>query len=201
MSIRDDAQKPRVRRTQENAREHILAAAEALLVDHGPQTLKLADVAAAAGVANATVLHHFSSIDGVQTALMERMIEQLVAKVMAASDQALASGDADAVLQALFDVFEARGAARLAAWLELRGEATRLATVRQAVQTVVQKRLAKGDINAEAAQDMILISVVLAMGSGLFGQTLAELVGKPPEHTRALAVNLLRALLKGNALT
>jgi AcrR family transcriptional regulator len=73
----------RVRRSSEAARENILAACEAILLEKGPQALKLADVAAGAGVANATVLHHFGSVDGVQTALMARMIRQLVERIEA----------------------------------------------------------------------------------------------------------------------
>jgi len=82
MSIKDK-HTPRIRRTPEESRANILAAAEALLVEQGPQSLRLADVAKAAGVANATVLHHFGSIDAVQQALMERMIADLVESVMA----------------------------------------------------------------------------------------------------------------------
>ncbi|HBH89080.1 MAG TPA: TetR/AcrR family transcriptional regulator, partial [Hyphomonadaceae bacterium] len=82
MSIRKNTQ-PRIRRTPEESRANILASAERLLTEQGPQTLRLADVAKEAGVANATVLHHFGTIDGVHTALMERMIAELVEKVMA----------------------------------------------------------------------------------------------------------------------
>ena len=64
----------RVRRSPEASRDNILIAAERLLVRTGPQSLRLADVAKEAGVANATVLHHFATIDGVQAALMEKMI-------------------------------------------------------------------------------------------------------------------------------
>ena len=47
-----------------------------------PQSLRLADVAKRAGVANATVLHYFGSIDAVQQALMERMIADLVENIL-----------------------------------------------------------------------------------------------------------------------
>ena len=56
MSIKKKEPSPRIRRTPEESRANILAAAETLLVEQGPQTLRLADVAKAAGVANATVL-------------------------------------------------------------------------------------------------------------------------------------------------
>jgi len=185
--------KVRVRREAGAARDNILNAAEKLLLEEGPLALKLADVASAAGVANASVIHHFGSIDGLHAALMERMVNQLIAAVMAIADE---GGDRDvtqqAVNEALFDVFETRGAARLAAWLELTGEWRRMTHVRDAVGTVLARRVSYGDVNPQQAGDLILISVTLAMGAGLFGRALAELVGRPPGRTRQVAADMLR---------
>lgn len=192
MSIRK-TRKVRVRRQPEEARELILASAETLLVEQGPLALKLAEVAAAAGVANGTVLHHFGSIDGVHTALMERMTEQLVANVFAA---AMREHDRDAqnaaVMEALFDTFETRGAARLAAWLELTGEWRRLTNVRDAVRAVAAKRAELDSAKVTEVEDMVLVAVVMAMGAGLFGRSLGQLIGKPAGRARKLAVEMLR---------
>lgn len=189
--------KSRKRRTPEAARENILAAAEGLLVAQGPQALKLADVATAAGVSNASVLHHFGSIQEVQTALMERMIAGLVDAILATklSLDDLSSAR-DEGLRALFDAFEARGAARLAAWLELTGETRRLTSVRKAVQDVVTQRMAPAGITPERAENLVLVSVTLAMGVGLFGDSLAALMGKPPGEARKLAEDLLQSLVQ-----
>jgi AcrR family transcriptional regulator len=186
-------QKQRVRRSPEAARDNILAAAESLLVEKGPQSLKLADVAAAAGVANATVLHHFSSIDGVEAALMERMVQQLVDTILAA-DREIADPAAarEVALTTLFDAFETRGAARLAAWLELTDESTRLTSVREAIQKVVANRVAHAGLSPAKAENLVLISVVMALGVGLFGRTLGELIGRKPGTARKLAIDMLR---------
>lgn len=193
MSIRKTG-KIRVRRAPEDARTNILAAAEKLLVERGPLALKLADVAAAAGVANASVMHHFGSIDGLHAALMERMVSQLIADVMALADEGGPTRDdkQEAVFEALFDVFETRGAARLAAWLELTGEWRRMTHIRDAVRAVILRRGSFGDVTPKQAEDLVLISVTLAMGAGLFGHALAELVGKPAGHTRKVATEMLR---------
>ncbi len=192
MSIRK-ASKARVRRAPEDARANILAAAEKLLIERGPLALKLADVALAADVANASVIHHFGSIGGLHAALMERMVGQLVAEVLAIADQGGGrENQQEAVFRALFEVFERRGAARLAAWLELTGEWRRMTHIRDAVESVVVRRASFGDVNPQQAQDLILISVTLAMGAGLFGHALAELVGKPPGHARGVAMDMLR---------
>jgi AcrR family transcriptional regulator len=192
------AKKPaptRVRRQPEAARDNILTAAEGLLVRAGPLSLKLADVAAAAGVANASVMHHFGSIDGLHTALMERMTSELVASALAAIAQADKNPDSaiEATLQSLFDTFESRGAARLAAWLELTGEWKRLNGVRDAVNQVAQRQGKRMGLSTDAAEDMILVSLVLAMGTGLFGRSLGQSMGKPRTHIRDLAAGLLRA--------
>lgn len=192
MSIETTAvPKTRVRRSPEAARENILAAAEALLVEHGPQAIKLADVAKAAGVVHANVIHHFGSIAGVETALMERMIRQLADKIIVGfNEQGVSPGFG---AQALFDAFEARGAARLAAWLELTGEGRRMTLVRQVVDEVVQTRLAiDTGVERDAIIDFILLNIVLAVGVGLFGPTLSELLGRPPERARELAQELVQ---------
>lgn len=189
-----------MRRAPEAARDNILAAAEGVLVERGPLALKLADVAAAAGVANASVLHHFGSIDALHAALMERMVAQLIADVLALADEGGERDDKqEAVFQALFDVFETRGAARLAAWLELTGEWRRMTHIRDAVRSVVIKRASFGDVTPKQAEDLVLISVAMAMGVGLFGHSLAELMGKPEGRTRKVAVDALRAFHRAKA--
>ena len=194
MSI-DDPTKPapRVRRSPEAARENILAAGEALLLTSGPQSLKLADVAAAAGVVHATVIHHFGSIDGLQTALMERMVRQLVEKVLATTTP---TGNPVAMagigMTAMFDAFEGKGAARLAAWLELTGQSRRLTLVREAVREVVDTRIAQRvPVPPEALEDFVLVCITMALGAGLFGATLEGLLGKPAGRARELALALL----------
>ena len=182
---------PRVRRSPEASRENILIAAERLLVSQGPQSLRLADVAKEAGVANATVLHHFGTTDGVQAALMEKMIVELVSGLLTMDVPADPRAARGAALQNLFDAFETKGAARLAAWLEMTGEAKRLGSVRAAVQTVVRQKIGALEADEARFEDAILVSVILAIGVGLFGPTLSELLGKPKGQARAIALKLL----------
>jgi AcrR family transcriptional regulator len=182
---------PRVRRSPEAARENILAAAEAILVEQGPQALKLADVAKAAGVVHANVIHHFGSIGGVETALMERMIRQLADKVIAViqqDDSYIGMG-----AQALFDAFETKGTARLAAWLEMTGEGRRMTLVRDVVDEIIDTRVAREAVpNRDAVVDFILLNIILAVGVGLFGPTLSELLGRPSGRARELAQALIQ---------
>ncbi|MBA3067548.1 MAG: TetR/AcrR family transcriptional regulator [Hyphomonas sp.] len=186
----------RIRRSPEASRENILIAAERLLVRQGPQSLRLADVAKEAGVANATVLHHFGTIDGVQTALMEKMIVELVSGLMAMDVPDDPRAARAAAIQNLFDAFETKGAARLAAWLELTDESRRLRTVREAVQTVIRLKIGAEKADEARLEDAILVSVILAIGVGLFGPTLSELLGKPRDRARVAALRLLETGLE-----
>jgi TetR/AcrR family transcriptional regulator, repressor for neighboring sulfatase len=192
MSIRKKPVKTRTRRSPEASRDNILAAAEALLLAKGPQALKLTDLAARAGIAHATILHHFGSIADVQTALMERMIRQLVDQLLEAHQRTPVEGRHPEVgLQAMFDTFEGKGAARLAAWLELTGEVKRLTMVRDAVRSVVASRAALDGLPRSVAENHALVGIVLAMGTGLFGRSLAELMDRPAGTTRQLALEFL----------
>ncbi|MDH4386520.1 MAG: TetR/AcrR family transcriptional regulator [Caulobacter sp.] len=194
MSISTPGIAPRTRRSPEAARENILAAAESILIDAGPQHLKLAQVARAAGVVHASVLHHFGSIDGVQSALMARMVQQLVARIVAITAEAQDPAQIAGIgVEALFDAFEERGAARLAAWLELTGESRRLTLVREAVREVIAARMSTDvSVSAESMEDFILASISIALGVGLFGATLSVLLGKPEARARDVALALLR---------
>ncbi len=190
MSIRKD--KPaRIRRTPEESRANILSSAERLLTEQGPQTLRLADVAKEAGVANATVLHHFGTIDGVHTALMERMIAELVEKVLAielTEDTEVSRAQA---LTTLFEAFEQKQASKLAAWLELTHQSGRLTNVRQVVRDVTRTKFHHQNVPEEVVEDVMLVCITLALGVGLFGRTLSEMLGKPPSRAKEMALAVL----------
>ena len=188
----------RRRRRPAAARDNVLIAAEAMLIADGPQSLKLTQVARAAGVSNATVLHHFGSIAGVQTALMERMVRALVDEVLAISIQDPANTPPTGQgLIALFDAFETRGAGRLTAWLELAGEAGRLTVIRDAVREVVAVRAAQFTrVPPQALEDFLLACIAMALAVGLFGPTLSELLGRPSGRAREVALALLFARLR-----
>jgi AcrR family transcriptional regulator len=189
---RKSAAPTRTRRPRAAAREHILAAAERLLLQKGPQSLKLADVAAAAGVVNATVIHHFNSIDGVQVALMERMARQLTEEILASEAPQDRLARSKVGTQLLFDVFENRGAARLAAWLELTGEFRRLEGAKSALAGLIDKRIATQGVSRQEAEDLVLVGVMLAISVGLVGSSLCKLLGRPPETARRLAITALQ---------
>lgn len=128
---------------------------------------------------------------GVEAALMERMIRQLADKVIAGLQQDQAQIGMGA--RALFDAFEAKGAARLAAWLEMTGEGRRMTLVRDVVDEIIETRVARDvRIDRDGVVDFILLNIILAVGVGLFGPTLSELLGRPAGRARELAQALIQ---------
>ncbi len=71
------AAKPRRRRTVEEARTEILAAATAILREEGPAGIRLKDVANRAGLSHPTVLHHFGSREGLLDAVVAQSMESV----------------------------------------------------------------------------------------------------------------------------
>lgn len=116
----------RTRRTAEEARELILDAAEAQLVKHGPDSLRLVQLAEEVGLSHPAILHHFGNREGLVRAVVERAMGRLEGQIV----ESLRAGDlhegADAALLArVFRVLADEGHARLMVWLSLSGAITR----------------------------------------------------------------------------
>ncbi len=65
--------------------------------------------------------------------------------------------------------------------------------MREAVQQVAQKKISQAGVPEDVAEDMILLSVTLALGVGLFGPSLGRLIGKPEGRARELTLQMLLA--------
>tara|TARA_Y100000052_G_scaffold27591_2_gene37064 strand:+ start:23321 stop:23851 length:531 start_codon:yes stop_codon:yes gene_type:complete len=167
-----------------------------LLISNGPQSLRLADVAKEASVVHATILHHFGSIHGVHTALMERMIEDLVERILALQMPEGAEIPRGFAFNLLIEAFNDKGAARLAAWLELTDESRRLTSVREAVNTVIREKIRPEGVPLDRLEDIILLSITMALGIGLFGPSLEAMLDRPDGRTREMALELFHSGLE-----
>jgi AcrR family transcriptional regulator len=107
-------QNKRIRRTPEDARAHILDAAEAILAKGGgPAALRLQDVAHQAGVSHPTILHHFGSREGLVRAINKRGFEKLTDT---ATEQMASARAGDEGLKATFAAYR-EGLAQRTIWL------------------------------------------------------------------------------------
>jgi AcrR family transcriptional regulator len=109
------AQKKRVRRTPEQARQHILESAVRTLSKHGPATCTLKDVAAEAGISHALITHYFGTYEAlVEAAVAEAMgklRERLLTRMMK-----LHKPTPDMMVQLYFDIALEPWYGRLVSW-------------------------------------------------------------------------------------
>jgi AcrR family transcriptional regulator len=118
----------RIRRTPEEARTLALASARRLLLADGPDAITLQSVATDLGMSHTNLIHHFGSAAGLQSELMRQMMSELTAAIESAVMRLRAGkGEFRDFVDIVFDAFDRGGAGRLAAWIVLSGEATRLA--------------------------------------------------------------------------
>ena len=111
----------RRRRTPPEAREHILNVAEALVVEHGPDALRVARVAEAAGVSHPTILHHFGSAANLLSSLHHRIARRVRDELVAELEGKDATEDrVDAIGRALARIADPR-MGRMIAWLVASG--------------------------------------------------------------------------------
>src|SRR5688572_20963460 len=82
------------RRSADEAQRVILDAAEQRLAQVGPAGLRLQEVAADAGIAHPTILHHFGSREGLIHAVVQRALGALYTDVMGELQRELAGDKA-----------------------------------------------------------------------------------------------------------
>jgi len=109
----------RRRRTAEEARYEILAAAQRRLTDGGPEAIRLQDIARDLGISHPTILHHFDSREGLMQALTRSALSALNADVLRAIVDPRPGVSSAAVLDRVFETLGESGHARLLAWVAL----------------------------------------------------------------------------------
>ena len=105
----------RKRRSPEEAREQILAAAERRLAQGGPEALRLVEIAEDVGISHPAILHHFGSRDGLVSALEARAMTRLQDDLLAHVEATAGEG-----FERAFTTLREAGHGRLIAWQVLR---------------------------------------------------------------------------------
>ena len=195
----------RRRRSADEARAEILAAAERQLAAAGPASIRLQAIADELGVTHPAILRHFRTRDELLYALLRhagrRMREALTAAVADAGEAAL---DADGFFAALDRIYREEGAARLSAWLLLDGfEPRGSGMFRDAAEKVHRSRRRGTRTRGPALDDTLFALVLLnlvAWGEALVGPALRRAVDLPGDadtsrRFRAWVVALVRSHL------
>ena len=189
-----------------DARESILAAAEALLVEGGPDALRLTEVATRAGVSHPNVLYHFGSVSELQSQLAQRVAVRLASEMAQVFAQGM-SGEMplERAIEAVFRVFDEDGFARLIAWLELSKNDPNfdsLAAKLELLRKVIASHPAlQGDaiaVRRSRIVPIIELVIVAAIGNGLVGKRLDAFF--PGEDNRPSVARVLRDLITSGML-
>jgi AcrR family transcriptional regulator len=198
----------RVRRSADEARELILDAAEKQLVAHGPDSLRLVQLAKEVGISHPAILHHFGSRDGLVHAVVERTGKRLEQTVMDSLRGGNEEGDAVELFQHLFRVLADEGHARMLVWLHLAGETNGAdpigygARIREIADIVHGMRRARGvHADIEDTRFTVLLAAVALFGNAIAGPKLrksAQLGDEARANKRFLAwlAKLLRSHLE-----
>jgi len=181
---------PRRRLDAEQARDAILDAAAELLVENGPDGLRLTEVAARAGVAHANISYHFGSAAGLQASLARRIAADLshdVAKLY--QGERTAEGAIAMTTARTFEAYDAGGYARLLAWIALSGERPTFESLGEqlaAICAIISAQLGlMGDADADQRRRVVAavqLVILAAVGNGLIGSMLEPLL--PPDPAR-----------------
>jgi AcrR family transcriptional regulator len=189
----------RKRLTPEESRSSALAAARALLIETGPQSVTLKAVATRIGRTHANLLHHFGSASGLQKALAEHLARSVCETIIAAVHASRAGlGSAREVVDLAFDAFDREGAGALTSWMLLTGNEDALDPIISTIHDLVDELAPDEADHGRGPQSIhhdTLTLVLMALGDALIGGALAKSLGLPRDSARARATAMLEASL------
>jgi AcrR family transcriptional regulator len=174
----------RIRRTPGEARETLLAVARARLLEHGLDGLKITDVANAAGMSHATLIHHFGSSAGMRQALVERMANELLTEFLGVLDSHPPSPERRGeMLGRLFDTLADDRHAQLFAWIALEAAHAPASSPFDAdtgalLERFIDRLVEQKDVPAadrRSARFGVVLAVTSAIGLGIAAPWLARM--------------------------
>ena len=182
----------RRRRTAEEARHEILAAAQRRLAEGGPEAIRLQDIARDLGIAHPTILHHFQSREGLLVALARSAIGALNDDLLRALAAPQPGTSPAAVLDRVFETLGESGHARLLAWAALSthtphggsGEPPILSVLAEALQRRLAANARSAGRRTPPRQDTVFAVRLVAtamLGDALMGDVLNRLAGRPDD--------------------
>ena len=59
------------------------------------------------------------------------------------------------------------------------------------MRDVTRTKFHHQNVPEDVVEDVMLVCITLALGVGLFGQTLSEMLGKPPSRAKEMALSVL----------
>lgn len=196
-------------RRRQSPRKRILEAARHLFAERGSETVTMAEVAAAAGVARATVFNHFGS----KHALLEGITEGVLAFYQVMLDEAVADRETPTpqLVRSLFDVM-ARGVeedirfhraafreiAKLSLGLDEGGPGQR---ARQANLEGMRQLMERGQLRGELTRKHRAEDLASAFGAQIYGTVTHWLYDDASESLPERMTRAAEVFLDGAAAT
>lgn len=182
----EEVKKTRVRRTPEEARAHILAAAERVFAVHLPDVVGLKEVAREAEVSHALITHYFGTYERLVEATLERQVDAVRAELVGLVG-ALVTEKADirsilfAYRTALAKAVSNPATVRLAAWAMVSGRAVAddfFPNRVQGLRLLADVMEARSNVPREDLEFLIMTSFSLAILSSFGRRAFAASLGR-----------------------
>ncbi len=177
----------RTRRSPEDARAEILAAAERLLISRGPEAVRVQTVAREVGITDAAVHYHFGS----RETLLEALLRHAGRRMKREINDAMARWDRDdpdigELFGLMSKTYDTRGYARLSAWLMLTGwSAPGSGIFRRLAEEIHAQRVEHAGADIPPLDDtlfMIELLTLVAWAEALSGHSWRKSVGLPADR-------------------
>lgn len=197
--------KPRQRRTPEDARAHILDAADRVFREHLPDAVGLREIAAAAGVSHGLVTHYFATYDGLVAAVVARRLDAARTAAFAHLAQMTFAADEAPLLAVLVDLLEDRTLVRLLVWSFLTGRGAdivgRDGEFGRLIDGMAARLAAVGTpIPRERLELAAMIALATVTGWAVLGDTMDRAFGRTAPVDLAVLRTELQRMLRGYAL-
>ena len=197
--------KPRQRRTPEDARAHILDAADRVFRDHLPDAVGLREIAAEAGVSHGLVTHYFATYDGLVAAVIARRLDAARAAAFAHLAQMTFATDEAPLLAVLVDLLEDRTLVRLLVWSFLTGRGAdivgREGEFGRLIDGMAARLAAVGTpIPRERLELAAMVALATVTGWAVLGDTMDRAFGRAAPVDLAVLRTELQRMLRGYAL-
>ncbi|MEM9624245.1 MAG: TetR/AcrR family transcriptional regulator [Pseudomonadota bacterium] len=170
----------RRRRTADESRSLILTTAAERLRIYGLEGLNITGVAEDAGISHATLIHHFGSSGGMRDALAQKMTLDLVQDLVVALDAKVSPSE---LARNVFAALSEGGHGKLLAWRAVEGGSGQdFSVVREMFGKLLATTQKVLEVDTrEDLQRIILLVATAAIGYGIAGDTLCDLLGMSEE--------------------
>lgn len=170
----------RRRRTSEAAKTEILDIAQNLLLKDGPSSLRLELIAREMKVSHPTILHHFGSIDGVLTALQQRVSREVRQDLLTLIRPAEGPEERLRAISSALKEISKPEKGRLIAWLVANGQDPFPPVEEQGMAKVAQELRQDEEKKQEADSELMnvmLLGLLAMVGESLVGDDVRARLG------------------------